>query len=1308
MQVLSSATESIFLTTQSFSGDLEVNDTYSRSLDYTIPSELPNGIYNLSVYVDYYGQVFEHTYISNNMATREMRVTQLLPDLTLEDMNATISLDSQREQALLSLFWRVRNTGDGVPSRKEWVDRAYLSKSFEFPTRGATILGDVIHRVGDVDEDVLGFPPGRSYLATAMFTLAQGTFGDLYVHLKTDYRNAILEKNNELSNNVESINIEIPSRSSNLMTRSINIVKDGGNLANTEFYSGEVITVSWNVTNDGNWATNLAHWLDVVFISRVAEIDNAARRLVGIEHEGKLFPGDSYTQTVEFKLPDNLWGELYILVKTDNNDDLYQINDGSTKSFALQISLQVPPTPDLAITSLDYSLKSLTRRRKRQVQGSETRLLTISWVTKNAGNSMVQYLTWNDAIIISKERGNIKPPRGILLKTFSVTGNLRAGQRYEFTRTVVIPDNVDGGSFYVYVVPDYFRVLTFSNTDLETNTLFETDKLLDVMERARPDLEAVYSHGIPPEVESGQFVSLTFNGINAGGVTNTNSWIDAIYMSSNVESEATEPDASALLVHQVRHVGSLGYDRQYRVDAHFQIPYSVGGPHAIFVELDYLKSVDDVNGNNNIVRVPLEVNVIPALLPDLTVAVQEAFSLRSGEPFTLNFNISNHGQVAINQSIYNVVYLSEDVEINPFDIKIDNAELFLYLEVNTTRVVQLDLFMPFDIPSAGYYVMVHVDSRNDAYETDDSNNIDFTLSTIEESYSTDVAVIAVVPSPSSVTYGTDVTIQWTLRNNGSEDALGYKCDTAYFSEDSIWSIDDDEIDTQCGAVNLQPFNNDASHDISYSMSAPVPLITPRGYRTLVRSRSNIRDLNLENNVGVAQSVTDIDIDVLNLDDPKQVTLRINEEKVFRVPKLMAEETLIFQMISDTQTDFNEVYVRFGDTATTGFYDAAGVEFLSPHQNAVIGKSRAGDYYVLVRKKGTSSAEEQRSYLSTITLTAKYARLEILDVYPREAAPLGTVTLRISGTLFPEEVSVVLEDQQMNEIVSDAVYHFTSLEMYATFNITGMDVGSKFKLRVRDVYSDAIQTVFPDALAVIDGRPGTLNFRLDNPGRLPPLETGRIRLFVQNVGNSDLLTPILKLDLTGDATFKIVQAYQQSNSNTGYTAYAVPQRGPGGILPPGATSLVTFDITPNSFGTQSVRFRVTELQPSATIDNPYAKNKALFKLYEIDNRSWDRVWSNFMSATGSTLSSLSKQMSKTANQLSLIGHRIVDMEEMIRVQVKLADGFQSGNLLHSQTDLSIGSQDSGLHAAEVIRNYSPKLSHRNFVGVFGRGWSSPYL
>ena len=88
-------------------------------------------------------------------------------------------------------------------------------------------------------------------------------------------------------------------------------------------------------------------------------------------------------------------------------------------------------------------------------------------------------------------------------------------------------------------------------------------------------------------------------------------------------------------------------------------------------------------------------------------------------------------------------------------------------------------------------------------------------------------------------------------------------------------------------------------------------------------------------------------------------------------------------------------------------------------------------------------------------------------------------------------------------------------------------------------------------------------------------------------------------------------------------------------------------------------------------------------------------------------SFKKALSKTANQLSTVGRRVTSIDDLIDLYLDLADGTFAGRTVHSMTDLTLGSEDPGFHRAEVVRHFSPIVSHRRYTGPFGRGWNSPY-
>src|SRR5262249_43176275 len=87
----------------------------------------------------------------------------------------------------------------------------------------------------------------------------------------------------------------------------------------TPVHSGDVIPVSWTVTNIGNRDTRQGFWIDRVYLSRSATLDNQSYMLGQVPQYSILKAGDHYDTTVNVRLPDGIQGNFYILVFTDSN-----------------------------------------------------------------------------------------------------------------------------------------------------------------------------------------------------------------------------------------------------------------------------------------------------------------------------------------------------------------------------------------------------------------------------------------------------------------------------------------------------------------------------------------------------------------------------------------------------------------------------------------------------------------------------------------------------------------------------------------------------------------------------------------------------------------------------------------------------------------------------------------------------------------------------------------------------------------------------------------------------------------------------
>jgi len=187
---------------------------------------------------------------------------------------------------------------------------------------------------------------------------------------------------------------------------------------------------------------------------------------------------------------------------------------------------------------------------------------------------------------------------------------------------------------------------------------------------------------------------------------------------------------------------------------------------------------------------------------------------------------------------------------------------------------------------------------------------------------------------------TALNFEWDLRNNGSLEAIGYKCDTVYLSEDQQWDIADLQIgNTQCGHIRLSPFEGNQANDETYSQSAATPFLAQRDYTGIVRTRTNIQDLNLENNVGISDTLLTINAPTLLLATTTPITLNPVDQVAFRIENVQTEETLVATLTtlstSGDDSPFHDLFLRFRQPPTGSLHDAFSQYALSSDQKAVV-------------------------------------------------------------------------------------------------------------------------------------------------------------------------------------------------------------------------------------------------------------------------------------------------------------------------------------------------------------------------------------
>ena len=94
-----------------------------------------------------------------------------------------------------------------------------------------------------------------------------------------------------------------------------------------------------------------------------------------------------------------------------------------------------------------------------------------------------------------------------------------------------------------------------------------------------------------------------------------------------------------------------------------------------------------------------------------------------------------------------------------------------------------------------------------------------------------------------------------------------------------------------------------------------------------------------------------------------------------------------------------------------------------------------------------------------------------------------------------------------------IFGFSSTEVYLTFYTRGLTVGNKYNLRLTDI-ERSMDTEFSEALEIVNGVQGALKMQIDSQARLLVGETGTITVSVQNSGDTDIVGPIMVMEVSG--------------------------------------------------------------------------------------------------------------------------------------------------------------------------------------------------
>ena len=408
-----------------------------------------------------------------------------------------------------------------------------------------------------------------------------------------------------------------------------------------------------------------------------------------------------------------------------------------------------------------------------------------------------------------------------------------------------------------------------------------------------------------------------------------------------------------------------------------------------------------------------------------------------------------------------------------------------------------------------------------AYEFTDSANSSIDLQPVD------------LQSPSSVTTGEKITLQWTIHNNGSAPAIGTWTDRIVMISDAGQVVTVGEI-THSGNISggdLQTFYAELV----------IPNVAVGNWRFAVYvnvNRNIFEGQSIDNNEISAANITTVDVPLLT-ETHLEFALQRGNGKLYRVD-LPAGKTFSLSAFSVSAVSIL-LSQNHAPTATSSDY-AASNDGKGNYSMYVPAASTARTFYLAV---GTDKP------VANVTLAISNQTLAAKSVSQSNVSNAGASTIGFIGAGFDSTMTVALKLGSVT-IPGTALSVTSGSDASARFDLTGRAAG------VYDlVVTKNGRTVTLEKAVTItaNGIGAKLDARLDI---VDAVRVGRIYegyIIFENTGDCDLLLPVFTIRSNTNTPLGLTS----DNLAAGQELHllAVGSSGSAGVLRPGETGKVTF-------------------------------------------------------------------------------------------------------------------------------------------------------
>jgi len=367
----------------------------------------------------------------------------------------------------------------------------------------------------------------------------------------------------------------------------------------------------------------------------------------------------------------------------------------------------------------------------------------------------------------------------------------------------------------------------------------------------------------PASASLGDQIEVIWTVSNQGTADALGPWTDAVYFSDDavLNLPQGEEEGGDYRLASVMSEG-LAADQTYTVTYSVGLPdFGSGGTCYLLFVTDADDNVPEAGESNNVRAVPID--IIP---PDVDLTVTAAAApelLRLSDSFDVSWTVTNQGSQDVWQYWQDMVFYSADSVLDPGDVRLGYTNGGGGgeggLPGGGTYNSNLSVSLPGGLPAGPAHLLIVTDATRRIAETDEANNA-FDLPITVTVPGVDLQVTGAAAPPSGLLGGA-VSVSWTVKNFGAEEAIADWYDSIYVSSDA--TLDPGDVFAEHVWIGGQtPLAGGASYTIA-NRSVSIPNGAPTGavYLLFVADRSyyaesqNLQGETDETNNVVARPIT---------------------------------------------------------------------------------------------------------------------------------------------------------------------------------------------------------------------------------------------------------------------------------------------------------------------------------------------------------------------------------------------------------------------------------------------------------------------